>query len=113
MIVEQLRVLDLSAIAASEIIVQLGNRNNAASRVVGRISLFLEGLLPDTELARLEKEQRRLRARVADLEQRIGADDSGARLASTLNNISMHMSGYIAALVASSANIRHGLTCTI
>jgi hypothetical protein len=67
-----------SAIAASEIIVQLGNRNNAASRVVGRISLFLEGLLPDTEHARLEKEQRRLRARVADLEQRIGADDSGA-----------------------------------
>ena len=33
-----------------------------------------------------------------DLEQKIGADDSGARLASTLNNISMHMSGYIADL---------------
>jgi hypothetical protein len=76
----------------------LGNRNNAASRVVGRISLFIEGLLPDSELARLEKEQRRLKARVSDLEQRIGADDSGARLTSTMNNISMHMSGYIAAL---------------
>lgn len=87
-----------SAIASSEVIVQLGNRNNAASRVVGRISLFLEGQLPDTELARLEKEQRRLKARVANLEQLIGADDSGTRLASTLNNISMHMSGYVAAL---------------
>lgn len=87
-----------SAIAASEVIVQLGNRNNAASRVVGRISLFLEGLLPDTEIARLEKEQRRLKARVLDLEQRIGTDDSGTRLTSTMNNISMYMSGYISAL---------------
>ncbi|WP_454884289.1 DUF3732 domain-containing protein [Sphingomonas oryzagri] len=32
------------------------------------------------------------------LEQSIGADDSGARLLSTMNNISMHMSGYIEAL---------------
>lgn len=87
-----------SAIAASEMIAQLGNRNNAASRVVGRISLFLEDLLPETNIARLEQEQRRLKARVADLEQRIGADDSGARLASTMNNISMYMSDYIAAL---------------
>ena len=87
-----------SAIAASEAIAQMGSRNNAASRVVGRISLFLETLKPDTEIAQLEAEQRRLKARVADLEQRIGADDSGARLISTMNNISMHMSAYIAAL---------------
>ncbi|MEO5867977.1 MAG: DUF3732 domain-containing protein, partial [Sphingomonas sp.] len=87
-----------AAIAANEVISQMGSRNNAASRVVGRISLFLEGLLPDTELARLEGEERRLKAKVTDLEQRIGADDSGTRLASTMNNISMHMSGYIADL---------------
>ena len=87
-----------SAIAASEVIAQMGSRNNAASRVVGRISLFLEGLVPDMELVRLEAEEKRLKARVADLERKIGADDSGARLASTLSNISMHMSGYIASL---------------
>jgi hypothetical protein len=87
-----------SAIAASEAILQLGNRNNAASRVVGRISLFLEHLLSDIELGRLEKEHRRLKARVSDFEEKIGADASGERLASTMNNISMHMSGYIAAL---------------
>lgn len=87
-----------SAIAASEVILQLGNRNNAAARVVGRISLFLEELVPDTEVARLENEKRRLKARVSDLEQRIGADDSESRLGSTLNNISMHMSGYISTL---------------
>ena len=86
------------AITASEVITQMGNRNNAASRVVGRISLFVENLVPNTELMRLQAEERRLKAKVDDLEQKIGADDTSARLASTLNNISMHMSGYIADL---------------
>jgi hypothetical protein len=86
------------AIAANEVIAEMGNRNNAASRVVGRISLFLESLVPNTELTRLQAEERRLKVKVDDLEKKIGADDSGTRLASTLNNISMHMSGYIADL---------------
>src|SRR3546814_9613570 len=71
---------------------QMGDRNNAASRVVGRISLFLESLVPNEEIGRLQAEERRLKARTDDLERKIGADDSGERLASTLNNISMHMS---------------------
>ncbi|MCI4588967.1 DUF3732 domain-containing protein [Sphingobium sp. BYY-5] len=87
-----------AAIAANEVIARMGDRNNAASRVVGRVSLFLENLVPNEELARLQAEERRLKARVEDLERKIGADDSGERLASTLNNISMHMSGYITAL---------------
>jgi hypothetical protein len=87
-----------AAITSSEIIAQMGNRNNAASRVVGRVSLFLEGLVPDEELARLEREDRRLKLRANDLERQIGADDSRERLVSTLNSIAMHMSGYIAAL---------------
>jgi hypothetical protein len=87
-----------SAIASSEMATALGNRNTAAARVVGRISLFLENLVPNDELLRLEADARRLQARVADLEERLGADDSGARLTSTLSNIAVHMSGYIAAL---------------
>jgi hypothetical protein len=87
-----------SAIAASEVIAQMESRNNAASRVVGRISLFLEGLVPDTEVERLQSDERRLKAKVDELEHRIGADESGLRLASTLNNISMHMSEYIRTL---------------
>lgn len=87
-----------AAIAATEIIAQMGNRNNAASRIVGRISLFLESLVPDKEVAQLQAEEKRLKARVADLERKIGADDSGTRLTSTLSNISMHMSGYINSL---------------
>jgi Protein of unknown function (DUF3732) len=84
-----------AAVAASEVIAQLGNRNNAASRVVGRISLFLENLIPDAELVRLQADEKRLKAKTEDLERKIGADDSGDKLTSTLNNISMHMSGYI------------------
>jgi hypothetical protein len=84
-----------SAISTSEMATQLANRNNAASRVVGRISLFLENLVPNTELLRLRAEERRLKGRVADLEERLGADDSETRLTSTLSNIALHMSGYI------------------
>lgn len=87
-----------SAISSSEMATALGNRNNAASRVVGRISLFIESLVPNSELLRLQGEERRLRARVADLEERLGADDSDTKLMSALSNIAIHMSGYIAAL---------------
>lgn len=84
-----------AAISANEIIAQMGNRNNAAARVVGRISLFLETLLPNEDLARLESESRRLNNRVKQLEEEIGADDSSERLTSILNNISAQISRYI------------------
>ena len=84
-----------AAIAANEIIAQMGSRNNAAARVVGRISLFLETLLPNEDVARLEAENRRLSSRVKQLEEQIGADDSNERLTSILNNISAQVSRYI------------------
>lgn len=84
-----------AAISANEVIAQMGTRNNAAARVVGRISLFLETLLPNEDLARLESENRRLNNKVKQLEEQIGADDSNERLASILNNISAHVSRYI------------------
>jgi hypothetical protein len=84
-----------SAISASEAIAEMGDRNNAASRVVGRISLFLENILPDTELAELEMEERRLVARVVEIEKKLGKDDFESQLASTLSNISVYMSQYI------------------
>lgn len=84
-----------AAISANEVIAQMGTRNNAAARVVGRISLFLETLLPNEDLARLEVENRRLNNKVKQLEDQIGADDSNERLASILNNISAHVSRYI------------------
>jgi hypothetical protein len=84
-----------AALAANDLIGQLGTRNNAAARVVGRISLFLENLAPNEELTRLEAEHRRLKAKVEDLERRIGADDSNERLSSILNIISTQISQYI------------------
>lgn len=84
-----------AAISANEIIAQMGTRNNAAARVVGRISLFLETLLPNEDIARLEAENRRLNMKVKQLEEQIGSDDSNERLTSILNNISAHVSRYI------------------
>ncbi|MDQ1835633.1 DUF3732 domain-containing protein, partial [Massilia sp. CCM 9029] len=45
-----------AAIAANEVIAQMGTRNNAAARVVGRVSLFLENLVSNTELDAREAE---------------------------------------------------------
>ena len=84
-----------AAIAANEVIAQMGTRNNAAARVVGRISLFLENLVPNEELATREAEHRRLKFKVEELEKRVGADDSNERLASILSNISAQVSQYI------------------
>ena len=84
-----------AAISANEVIAQMGTRNNAAARVVGRISLFLETLLPNEDIAKLEAENRRLSNKVKQLEDQIGADDSNERLTSILNNISAQVSRYI------------------
>jgi len=84
-----------AAISANEVIAQMGTRNNAAARVVGRVSLFLETLLPNEDLARLETENRRLNHKVKQLENQIGANDSNERLTSILNNISAQASRYI------------------
>ena len=84
-----------AAISAHEVIAQMGTRNNAAARVVGRISLFMETLLPDADIARLEAESRRLNNKVRQLEDEIGIDDSNERLTSILSNISANVSQYI------------------
>lgn len=84
-----------AAIAANEVIAQMENRNTAAAHVVGRISLFLENLTPNEDIARLEAEHRRLQLKVEDLEKRIGADNSDDRLQSILNIISAKVTEYI------------------
>lgn len=73
----------------------MGTRNNAAAHVTGRISLFLESLAPNEEIARLEAEYHRLRLMAEDLEKLVGADESNERLNSILNIISMQLMRYI------------------
>lgn len=84
-----------AAIAANEIIEEMGTRNTAAARVVGRISLFLENLIPNEELVLREAEHRRLKFKVEELSKKAGADNSHERLTSILNNISAQVSRYI------------------
>ena len=84
-----------AAIATNELVNEMGSRNNAASRVVGRISLFLENLMPNSEVIALEAKHERLRRRVAELERRIGDDTSRDRLASILNNIAGYASQFM------------------
>ncbi len=84
-----------AAIAADELLSQMGSRNNAAARVVGRISLFLENLVSNTELQKHETEHRRIQRRVDLLEKQVDADNSQDRLISILNNISAQMVRFI------------------
>lgn len=89
-----------AAIAADELIEEVGSRNNAAARVVGRISLFLENLIPSSELSTLEERNEQLRRRVAELERRVGDDTSRERLSSILNTVSGYASQFIKDLEA-------------
>ena len=89
-----------AAIAANAAIAEMGNRNAAAARTVGRISLFLETYRPDDDLAALKVGVDELQKLVAQLERDSGADDSEERLASILNIISNRISRYVQELEA-------------
>jgi hypothetical protein len=89
-----------AAIAANAAIAEMGNRNAAAARIVGRVSLFMETYRTDDDLARLKKRVDDMQAQVAELEKASGADDSAERLASALNIISSRISRYVKDLEA-------------
>jgi len=103
LLAEEIKIKELelsAAIASNEAIAEMGSRNNAASKVVGRISLFIEGARPNDDLKALESEYRRLKFKVEELERKIDADDTNERLVSIMNNISSRMSQYIKELEA-------------
>ena len=89
-----------SAISANAAIAEMGNRNAAAARIIGRISLFLETYRPEDDLAGLKVRLEELRDHVGQLEKASGADDSEERLTSILNIISNRISRYVAELEA-------------
>lgn len=82
------------AIAANEAIAEMGNLNNAASKTVGRISLFLETYNPESDLKDMELRKRAMQRRVEELGKESGADDSKERLTSILNIISNNIGYY-------------------
>jgi len=83
------------AISANEVAAQIDDRNSQASRVIGRISYYLEELKPDEVLTAMERDAARLRRKVETLTDQVGEDDYGERLASILNNISSLTSKYV------------------
>lgn len=89
-----------AAISTHEVINQLGMRNNAAARVVGRISLFLENLSSSNEIALLEAAYNRQKHKVEELEKLIGAESYSDRLTSALNSIAAIVDSYIKAFGA-------------
>lgn len=89
-----------AAIAANELLSQMGSRNNAAARVIGRISMFLENLVSNSELLTREADHRRLKGKVDLLEQQVDADNSHDRLVSILSTISAQMVRFIDGLEA-------------
>lgn len=88
------------AIAANELIQEMGNRNSAAARVVGRISLFLENLIPNSELIALKTRHEQLQRKVAELERRVGDNTSRERLSSILSTIAGYVSQFVSDLEA-------------
>ncbi len=90
--------LELSAaIATSEAIAALGQRNTAAAKVIGRLSLFLENLTQSSEqnIANLESEFKKLKFRAEELQRQIGTETYKEREASTLNAISALITQYV------------------
>ena len=83
-----------AAIAANERIAEMGSRNAAAARTVGRVSLFLESYSPDENIRELERRTREKGELVRRLEEEIGVYDRDERLESILNIISNRMSKY-------------------
>jgi hypothetical protein len=87
-----------AAIAINEAIEEEDSRRLAASRVIGRISYFLESLPDDRERRDLQSEYDQLVRKIEDLDRRIDLDGYEDRLASISNTISLWMSEYLKAL---------------
>jgi hypothetical protein len=92
---------ELSALVETdERMAAMRNRDIAAARVVGRVSLFLENLVSESEVSDAEDANRKLRSRVDRLTKQIGRDDRDDALASILNIIASDVSRYIDELEA-------------
>lgn len=89
-----------SAISANAAIAEMGSRNTAAAKTVGRISLFLETYRPDEDILALQKTVDERQRIVSQLEADTGVDDSAERLKSILNIISNRIGRYVRELEA-------------
>ena len=85
----------LAAVGARAAVVELGSRNEAAARVVGRVSLHLDRLATDEERERLEREVQALEVRLRALVSQIDREGEAARRASVLSRLSAPIRSYV------------------
>lgn len=83
-----------AAIATNELLEDAVSRNMAASRVVGRISYFLDQIPTEQTSSGLELRHQQLERKIGELDRQIGADEYEDRLSSILNTIAKWMSRY-------------------
>lgn len=83
-----------AAIAANTVLANAQKQSDAAKHVVGRISFFLEGFVPDSSLKQQEADYRRREMRVQELEKALADVDLDDRLASIMNSISAQFNLY-------------------
>lgn len=95
-----------AAIATNAAIAEMGNRNAAAARVVGRVSLFLETREEGDDAPLLKQRIRELEDQISHIEREIGDSDSEERLTSVLNIVSNQMGSYITELEAEFSEFR-------
>ena len=95
-----------AAIAANAAIAEMGTRNAAAARVVGRISLFLETHEEGDDAPELERRIAELKKQIAHIEGNIGDSDSEDRLTSVLNIVSNNIGSYMTELEAEFSEFR-------
>jgi len=97
---KQMQTKLAAAIAANEAISQIGNRNAAAAKVVGRISLFLERDEPEDVSLLSSSKEKRLISEIKQLEKDAGYSDFDERLGSVLNVVSKGIGEFVAELDA-------------
>ncbi|UCP11546.1 DUF3732 domain-containing protein [Pseudomonas sp. MM213] len=83
-----------AAIATNAVLANAQKQSDAAKHVVGRISYFLEGFIPDNSLKQHLVDHRRREVRVEELEKTLADVDVDDRLASIINSISAQMNVY-------------------
>ncbi|WP_240372899.1 DUF3732 domain-containing protein [Brevibacterium zhoupengii] len=102
----QLKEVELSTIVeADEHLENLRTRSLAAARVSGRVSLFLESVSSDDEVADVRREISSLGRKVKLLALEVGDEGREEAIASVLNNISQDVSRYVDALDAEFAGV--------
>ncbi|WP_319757696.1 DUF3732 domain-containing protein [uncultured Sphaerochaeta sp.] len=86
-----------SIISVNESIDHLKSRNYAASKVLGKISIYLENQISDDDRIKLEQKYSQIQSRISVLNEQIGVDNSEEKENAVLNAISLDITKFMKA----------------